>query len=73
MLFELAMNCQSAVAIRRHSPNSLSIFDDPTTLDLGFNRLDMQFRAQWLQATIEIDDPTFVTFSNWVTKWADLR
>ena len=72
MLFDLAMNCQSAVAIRRHSPNSLPIIDDPTTLDLAFNRLDMQLRAQWLKATIEIDVPTFTTFSNWVTRWADL-
>ena len=72
MLFELAMNCQSAVAIRRHSPNSLSILDDPTTLDLIFNRLYMQLLAQWLHVTMEIDVPTFTTFSNWVTRWADL-
>ena len=71
-LFELAMNCQSAVAIRRHSPSSLPMLDDPNTLDLVFNRLDMQLRAQWLQATIEIEVPTFTTFSNWVTRWADL-
>ena len=72
LLFELAMNCQSAAAIRRHSPNAIPRLDDPTTLDLIINRLDIQLRAQWLQATIEIDGPTFVTFSNWVTKWADL-
>ena len=71
-LYDLAMHCQSAVAIRSRPSNSLIILDDPSTLDFVVNRLDEQLYAQWLLHSQVLEVPTFEHFADWATKWADL-
>ena len=71
-LYELAMHCQSAVAIRSRPSNSLIILDDPSTLDFVVKRLDEQLYAQWLLHSQVLEVPTFEQFADWATKWADL-
>ena len=71
-LYELAIQCQSAVAIRSRPSNSLIILDDPSTLDFVVNRLDEQLYTQWLLHSQVLEVPTFEHFADWATKWADL-
>ena len=63
-LYDLAMHCQSAVAIRSRPSNSLIILDDPSTLDFVVNRLDEQLYAQWLLYSQVLEVPTFEHFAD---------
>ena len=64
-LFDLSIQCQSALAIRRKDPSTLNALDDQSTLDALVNRLDDQLRFRWMEQR-QNTKPTFQYFADWI-------
>ena len=70
-LFNLSIQCQSALDIRHSNPTTLNALDDQSTIDALVNRLDDHLRTQWMQHR-RLTKPTFQFFPDWLEEWADI-
>ena len=64
-LFDLLVQCQSAIAIRQRDPATLNALDDQSTIDALVNRLDDQLRLRWMEHRQDVK-PTFQFFAQWI-------
>ena len=70
-LFNLSIQCQSALDICHTNPATLNALDDQSTIDAIVNRLDDYLRTQWMQHR-RLTKPTFEFFVDWLEEWADI-
>ena len=70
-LFNLSIQCQSALDIRQSNPTTIHALDDQSTIDALVNRLNEYLRSLWMQHR-RLIKPTFQFFADWLEEWADI-